>query len=169
VRSQRHTFADDLLCAVPALILGCACDSLFPRHVRGVTMIEEGAVELGTLAARSVAIVHDLDASGDRKPTTLLLPHGSTFDGALGQLRPLVSAPLVTVDALSLLRFSQCGFNSPILAHAFDRDVVQHVFKGQYSFCGVERNPQANIDAILAEAQARHVPADSLLNRRRNW
>ena len=44
--------------------------------------------------------------------------------------------------------------------------VLSAAFRGQYSFCGEERNP--NVPALLEEARARRVPEEALLKTRRN-
>ena len=73
---------------------------------------------------------------------------------------------VLRVDALSLLRFSPCGFGDGATAGRFQNDVLRHVLAGQYSYCSEERNPF--VESLLREAEARHVPGESLLITRRN-
>ena len=118
----------------------------------------------------------------DASSTTL--PHGATFDKAARALGPPGAGVgsdgsadevnsrggavgrILRVDAHSLLRFSQCGFEHPRRAAVFERQVVAPFFAGQYSFCGVERNP--NVETMLAEARAAHMAEEPLLKTRRN-
>ena len=51
-------------------------------------------------------------------------------------------------------------------AARFHNDVLRHLLAGQYSYCSEERNPF--VESLLREAEARHVPGESLLITRRN-
>ena len=62
--------------------------------------------------------------------------------------------------------FSPCGFDDEAAAARFQRRVVERLFRGQYSYCGEERNP--HVDAMLANARAKHQPEEPLLMTRRN-
>ena len=108
-------------------------------------------------------------ASGRHQRVHLQL--GVTFDGAAGVLLKAYSPPaeqsdVVEVDASHLLRFSGCGFDDSRMTERFQRDVLEHIFAGQYSYCSEERNPF--VDDLLKEAAVTKVPAEQLLVNRRN-
>ena len=94
------------------------------------------------------------------------LPAGSTFDSSTLKWELANQQQRLVISASSLLRFSTCGFESPALAEHFQKDVLRHVFAGQYSYCGEERNP--HVPDLLAEAKARGIPEEKLLITRRN-
>ena len=97
----------------------------------------------------------------------LSLPHGARVDEAAELLgAELKGRRLLRIGAADLLRLSRCGFRSAKTAHAFQAEVVSRAFRGQYSHCSFERNP--NIDDLLADARARRVPEEPILIHARN-
>ena len=52
------------------------------------------------------------------------------------------------------------------IPRAFQSQVVARLFRGQYSHCSAERNP--NVDALLAEARRKRQPEEPILVHQRN-
>ena len=95
------------------------------------------------------------------------LPHGVAVDEAAGLLGgKLKGRRLLRVGAADLLRISRCGFRHARTAQAFHAEVVVKAFRGQYSHCSSERNP--NVDDLLADARARRVAEEPILIHARN-
>jgi len=139
-----------------------------------IQLAEEG--EVRGLEARRLHLLPPSDggggAAGGSVEGDLVLPHGTSFDAAARFLRPRLGnasggrRAVVELDVRSLLRFSPCGFDDEAAAARFQRRVVERLFRGQYSYCGEERNP--HVDAMLANARAKHQPEEPLLMTRRN-
>ena len=93
--------------------------------------------------------------------------HGTPVDTAADELASkLRGVRRLRVDARDLLRLSRCGFSQSPLQAAFQSGVTSRVFRGQYSHCSHERNP--NVDKLLAEARRLKKPEEPILVHQRN-
>lgn len=154
--------------------LDIAFDVLRWASIRGVGFVEQGYLAAGApgIAHTNATLLMVGAGSEDQAAgaSSVTLGTGVTFDAAaatLTQKHPSASnAHVLELTVRSLLRFSPCGFDALAQATRFDREVLQHVMAGQYSYCSEERNPF--VEALLREADATHVPQERLLISRRN-
>ena len=142
--------------------------------IRSVSFVESSFLDRNDTTAIRASVAkltlrlanHSMERStastGSSVPAPVATPDGDielaagiSFDGARGQLGGVHGGKrLLIVDAKSLLRFSSCGFDAPSAREGFRRDVAEHAFSGQYSYCSEERNPW--VDALLKEVELPH-------------
>jgi len=87
------------------------------------------------------------------------------WGGWTGQAPDLETAVAMVNLYLGSLGGSIAGLASSSWTR-FQADVMQRAFRGQYSHCAAERNP--NIDRMLADARAAKIPEEPILIHRRN-